>query len=655
MAVNKDMEQAFLSRLTEITEANLNNEQFGVGELAKEFGRSRSYIHRRLKTINNQSISQFIRSVRLEKAMEMLRQNKTSASEIAYMVGFSSPTYFNHCFHKHYGFPPGEVKNQLLNEETDGSNDLQKEDKLLFKTTSWFSSKKIFLLIAIATIIFTSVFYFLRINEQSLSTIFNLKPKELSIIVLPFKNLTDNPNNQWLADGFAEDILNNLCNITSLGVISRTSAEQFRESTMAVPEIAKKMKVNYVLEGSVRLIGDQLRITTQLIDANSDKHLWSQNFDSELGNIIGVQGDVALKVAQNLNVVLSDEEVRQIKKIPTQNSEAYAYYLQARFLLHKANDVQRSDFDKKSVMNCIQYYEKAIAKDPNFAKAYAGLANAWFNLTAWGWLPGGFQKARALSMKAIEIDPECAEAHAVLGSYLVWGERNFEKGGKELKMAVKLNPNFSTARQWYAQYLMITGPIEEARKQMDHALVLESYFWVTQNLNSWIFYFEEKYDKALEACMVAQDYNPNFSSNQWLLLLNFAKLNEGEKTMLQLQKMVKQHSGTDKYDIEIQQTYKNLGIDGLFIWLIEINKNAPISVEGMNGHPFYIAWWNAILGNKDESIHWLQKNVNHPKPQYHYFNLIVSNPDFDILRTDPRFKKIVDQIGLTPYHTRKAK
>ena len=665
MADNTEVEQAFLNRLTKITEANLNNEQFGVSKLAQELGMSRSNIHRRLKTINNQSISQFIRIVRLEKAMEMLRQNTTSAAEIAYQVGFSSPAYFSHCFHNHYGFPPGEVKSQLLSEEkltfeseTEEAvelNALDKDDKLLINTTRKFHPRKIFLLASVSLVVVSWIFYHFIINENIQPTIFNRQQKELSIIVLPFKNLSDDPDNQWLADGFAEDILNHLCNITSLGVVSRTSAEQFRKSTLSVPEIAKKMHVNYILEGSVRWIGDKLRITIQLIDANSDKHLWSQNFDSELGNIIGIQGDIALQIAHKLDAVLSDDEVRQIKKIPTQNSEAYAYYLQARFLLHKANDVQRSDFDKKSVMNCIKYYEKAIAKDANFAETYAGLANAWFNLSAWGWLPGGFQKARELSMKALEIDLECAEAHAVLGAYLVWGERDFEEGGMELKTAVKLNPNFSTARQWYAQYLMITGPIEEARQQMDRALVLEPYFWVTQNLNSWIFYFEEKYDKALEACIIAQDYNPNFSSNEWLLVLNYAKLNEGEKVMQQLQHIAKRYSGTDKYANEIQEAYKKSGINGLFSWLIDINKNAPIPVEGMNGHPFYIAWWNAILGNKDESIYWLEKNVKHPHPLYQYFNLIAIMPDFDILRTDQRFLKIVDQIGLTPYHTRKAK
>lgn len=666
MGVKTNAEQNFLSRLTEITEANLNNEQFGVAGLAHKMGMSRSYIHRRLKALTNQSISQFISTIRLNKAMEMLLENDSTAAEIAYEVGFSSPAYFNHCFHEHFGFPPGEVKKKHFSED---SNENEKPDESLIRpdlpkrgliasavgvnNLSW---NKLFLFSALIVIVFSMVglayFYFIKGNR--LDSVFNSK-KELSIIVLPFKNLSDDPNNQWLADGFAEDILTSLCNITSLKVSSRTSAEQFRESTLSAPEIAKKMHVNYVLEGSVRWIGDELRITILLIDANSDKHLWSQNFDAENSDIIGIQGDIALQVANELNAVLSEDEIRQIKKNPTQNAVAYTNYLHARFLLHKANSAQRFGFDKNSVMSCIQYYEKAIAEDENFAEAYAGLASAWFQLTAWGWLPGGFLKASEISMKALQIDPENAEAHAILGALLVWGQRNFEEGGKELMLSVQLDPNFATSRQLYAQYLMITGPIGEARRQIDIALELEPYFWVVQNLNAWIYYFEEEHDKAIEACILAHDLKPDFIENEWLFFINYAKLGEGEKAMQMLQILARYFPDSSQYAEEVREAYDESGITGLFNWLIDVNMNNPISIEGLNGHPYYIAWWNAIIGNADESVYWLQKNMETQHRLYVYLNIIATNPDFDILHDDPRFLKIVDEIGLTPYLNRQSR
>ena len=354
---------------------------------------------------------------------------------------------------------------------------------------------------------------------------------------------------------------------------------------------------------------------------------------------------------------LSENEIRKIEKTATQNPEAYDYYLRARFLLHKTNSAQRADFERDGVLNCIQYYEKAIAADSTFAAAYAGLANAWFNLSAWGFLPRnlGIPKAKNYSLKAIEIDPDCAEAHAVLGAYYIWGGgRNIAEGSKELKKAVELNPDFATTRQWYAQCLMITGPIEEARLHVNRALELEPYFWVVQTLSAWIYYFEKEYDRALDDCIAARDLNPDFTDNKWLFVLNYARLGESEKMLEELQSIIKKYTQDETYLEEIQAAFTENGINGIFTWLIEVNNTKPIPVEGMDGHPFYSAWWNAILGNKDDAIYWLEQSLEYPRPLGHYSNLIATNPDFDLLRNDPRFLQVIEKMGLAPYHNRKA-
>ncbi len=640
MTVNTNEEQAFLNRLTEIIEANLNNGQFGVTKLASKMGISRSYLYRRLKAQTSQSISQFICTVRLKEAMKMLQQKEASVAQIAYEVGFSSPAYFNRCFHDYYGFPPGEVKKRFSQDGAEGKKVREK------KKTGY----KAYLLTVIALVVAALAWFIYRL-------VISNNDKDISIIVLPFKNLSDNPNNQYIADGITEDILNNLYWITSLRVVSRTSGEKFRQSTLSAHEIARKMNVKYVLEGSLRIYDEKLRLSVQIIDAHREDHLWASYFDRTMEDIYGVQDEIALQVASKVNAVLPESEIRQIKKIHTQNSSAYKYYLQARFLLHRANSDQRSDFDKDGLNNCIQYYEKAIVEDSTFAEAYAGLANAWFNLSAWGVLGTneGFLKARSLCLKALEIDPDCAAAHAVLGAFLVWGERNFEDGGKELETSIQLNPNFATSRQWYAQYLMITGPIREARRQLDRALDLEPYFWVVQNLNAWIYYFEGKFDKAIDACLVARDLKPDFITNEWLFFLNYAKLGKGKEAMHMLQTISKHYQGEVQYSEEIGDAYDKGGIDGLFTWLIDMNTNRPIPISGMSGHPFFIAWWNALIGNAEESIYWLQNTMESPNRPYAYFNLIATNPDFDLLRDDPRFIKIVDEIGLSHYHHLKSK
>ncbi len=641
------MDDQFLEIVNRVIDENLADEHFSVEHLAEHAGLSRSMLHRKLVRLTGKSASDLITEKRLFKAKELLEKDVATASEIAYKVGFNSPSYFTKVFKNYFQISPGEIRKGIISGPprsiVEGSQENKGKARIFFMRTG----PLLLFMIAAFAVLGTGLYFF----------ILRERPSEKSILILPFDNLSVDAENQYFADGITEDILNNLYLIGDLRVISRTTSMHINEAGLMAKEIAREVHCRNVLEGSVRRYGNQARISVQLIDAYRDEHLWSASFDRELNDIMGIQGDIALQVALKLNAVISDEEKDQIGKTGTQNPEAYDNYLRGRFLLHKANSEQRSDFDQTSVINCIQYYEKAIALDSNFAAAYAGLANARFNLSAWGWLPfneGGL-KAIVLSMKALAIDPGCAEAHAVKGAFHVWMERKFDEGRKEFITSIRLNPNFATARQWYAQLLMITGPIEEARMHIDRAVELEPYFWVVQNLNAWICYFEEKHEKAIEACVIARDLKPDFIDNTWLFFLNYAKLGEGGKAMKELQAIAASHPGTEQYVDEISAAYNKAGIRGLFSWLIEVNKNKPIPVEGMDGHPFYIAWWNAILGNKEESIYWLQKNMERQHRLYVYFNLIATCPDFDILRDDPRFLTIIEETGLAPYHARGPK
>jgi TolB-like protein/AraC-like DNA-binding protein len=662
------MDQVFLNRLTGIVLDNLANENFGVVELAKEAGMSRSSVHRKLRSITHHTVSQFIREIRLQRSMELLQQNTGTASEIAFSVGFSSPAYFNKCFHEYYGFPPGEVKKRVL-PDTEQNNSILSQEQSVSEQEAGrreqrpdglrkFSLRTFFLPLA-GVLIFTSLAYFfynLFIKESVNAT--RLKDYDKSIMVLPFKNLSDDPNNQYFADGIMEDILNYLFQVSELRVISRTTSEHFLESSLTAKEVALKVNTRYVLEGSVRRYGDNTRISVQLIDAYNDQHLWSGNFDRELTDIIGIQSNIAQQVALKLNAVLTDNEIRKIAKIPTKSPEAYDYYLKARFLVNKANDVQRLDISREGLMSSIQYFEKAIAEDNRFAEAYAGLADAWYNLSAWGWYQPyfeGIRKARDFSAQALEIDTACAEAHAVKGACLIYPERKFGAAARELLTSIRLNPNFSVAHQWYAQLLMITGPIEEARVHMDRVLELEPYFWLAHNLNSWICYFEGKHKKGIDACLIGRDFNQYSLDNDWLFVIHYVKLGEGENAARELKNIFTRYLKTNEYENEISDAYKKSGIKGLFTWLIDLNIKKPVPLEGMNGHPFYIAWWYAILGDKNESVSWLKKASESQYIPYHYFDLITTNPDFDFVRDEPGFIKILQEVGLSSYNKGKAK
>jgi TolB-like protein/AraC-like DNA-binding protein len=657
------MNQAFIKKLSDIVLKNISDENFGAEKLAEKAGMSHASLHRKVKAITHRDISQFIREVRLKLAMEMLQKNEGNVVEIAFRVGFGSATYFSRCFHEYFGYPPGEVRkresavaNPINDEEIPKHPSVSTENKQKEQFVSpgkiLNSGNKIIIISGIlSAVLLLFVLYFFLVQRSATGKRNEIQEK--SIVVLPFRNLSNDMENQYFADGIMEDILNCLFRVGEIKVVSRTTAEHFRENPMTSPEIAKMLKVNYVLEGSVFRAENKIRIFVQLIDARNDQHILSEKYEGEMSDIFDLQSDIAQKVATVLETVLTREEIGQIKKMPTNSPDAYNSYLKARFLFNKANDVQRVDISPEGLKSSIQYYEKAIMEDSTFALAYAGLANAWYNLCAWGWYQPyyeGIGKARDLSNKALEINPDCSEAHTVKGACFFYPDRKFKDAERELLISLRLNPNYACAHQAYAQLLMITGPIEKSREHMDRVLELEPYFWVAHNLNSWICYFERKNREGIEACTTGRDLNPYSLDNDWLFIIHYAKLGEAEKAAKELRDIFSRYLKTNKYDNEITDAFNRSGIKGLFEWLIDLNINRPVGLEGMSGQPFYVAWWYAILGRKEQAIYWLEKVNKSQYIPYHYFDLITTNPDFDFIRDDPRFIKILDEYGLKPYN-----
>jgi TolB-like protein/AraC-like DNA-binding protein len=663
------MDQAFIRKLTDIVLANLRNENFSVEKLAEQAGMSHISVYRRIKSIKNQDVSQFIREVRLNRAMEMLQNNEGTVAEIAFRVGFGSATYFNKCFHEYFGFTPGEVRKKDYVESLKNhagvqsfTSQVQKEPKpkeVVEPESKNLYPKKNIIIASLGILSGLLILYFLYVlilQDRGIGQRTNNPEK--SIVVLPFKNLSNDPGNQYFADGIMEDILNNLFLIKSLNVRSRTTAEHFRDIKMTSPQIAKELSVNYVLEGSVLRDENKVRIFIQLIDARNDRHVLSEKFEGDITNQFVLSDNIAKKVADALETVLSSEEILQIEEISTRSPEAYDYYLKARFLFNKANDEQRIDIDREGLMGSAKFYEKAVSLDSTFADAYAGLADAWFTVSAWGWYQPyyeGIEKAKQFSSRALGLDPDCAEAHLVKGAYLVWPERQWEEGRKEMLRSIQLNPNSGYAHQVYAQLLMITGPIEEARLHMGRVIELEPYFWVMHNLNAWIYYFEGRHREAVEACRTARELKSDWIITNWLFFINYSKLGDGENAVKELLNITHSNPTGIKKDDEIMEAYNRSGISGLYEWITEINTNKPIPVVGLSGDRFFTSWWYAIMGNQEKSLYWLERNMESQYRNYTYFNLICTNPDFDIIRDNPRFLKIIDEIGLTHYNNRKAK
>jgi TolB-like protein/AraC-like DNA-binding protein/Tfp pilus assembly protein PilF len=434
-------EQEFITKLTQLTLDHLEDEHFGGKELALAMGMDRSTLYRRMRTVSRNSISQFIREVRLRKAFELLRDDNLTAAEVAYKVGFGSPAYFCKCFHDFFGFTPGEVKKKLaegtlpLMEEDPKAEDIINNGK---KTRLTFGLiKKPYLIAAalvLAVLIISAGAYFFKRSRE-----FNLYAfgEEKSIAVLPLKNLSDDPDNQYFADGITEDILNHLFRIGDLRVISRTTSERFRDSELPSVEIAKSMGVNYLLEGSVRKDGDKVRITVQLIDGKTDRHLWSENYDRNLADIFLIQSEIAQTIARELKAVITPAEKTLIEKVPTKNMEAYNYYL-------IGNNYYWRSYDEQDYSIAISMYTKAIELDPEFSMAYIRLAIShsamyWFHFDR---SYDRLAKTREAIDAAIVLDPEIPEIHLALGYYYYRCLLDYEKALEELSLAeTKLRNN----------------------------------------------------------------------------------------------------------------------------------------------------------------------------------------------------------------------
>ena len=271
--------------------------------------------------------------------------------------------------------------------------------------------------------------------------------REKSIAVLPFDNLSHDPDNAYFSEGVQDEILTRLAKVADLKVISRTSTQQFKSSPDNLPQIAKQLGVAHILEGSVQKAGDQVRVNVQLINALTDAHLWAETYDRKLTDIFAVESEIAKTIAETLQARLSGSEKSSIAKTPTVNPEAYELYLKGKFFAEKRTgaDLRKS----------IEYYNQAIAKDPNYPLAYVGLADSHLLLSAYGAISPkeSISPAKAALKKALELDDSSAEAHASAG-LLATLELDLNRAISELERAIQLNPNYATAHHWIALPLM---------------------------------------------------------------------------------------------------------------------------------------------------------------------------------------------------------
>src|SRR5881227_2611410 len=375
------------------------------------------------------------------------------------------------------------------------------------------SPKPLAALGAMAAIVAVGVCAFLFWQQQKTkSSAAASAAPEKSIAVLPFANLSRDPDNAYFADGIQDEILTRLAKIADLKVISRTSTQHYKSAPENLPEIARQLGVAHIVEGSVQKSGDTVRVNVLLIKAANDSHLWADTFDRKLTDIFSVETEVATKIAETLQAKLTGAERNAIAARPTENTHAYQLYLKGRFFWNKRTG--------ENLKKAADYFNQAIAADPNYALAYAGLAGVYVLMPFYsvGAPRDCYPRAKAAAKKALEQDDALTEAHTALAQVHCYYDFDFSQATSEFQRAIELNPNYATAHQWYGNSALVAlGRFDEAIAEVKRAIELDPLSLVINTDLGATYYRARRYDEAIEQLHKTLELDPGFYYARWNL------------------------------------------------------------------------------------------------------------------------------------------
>jgi len=454
-----------------------------------------------------------------------------------------------------------------------------------------------------------------------------------SIAVLPFENLSHDPDNAYFADGIQEEILTRLAKIADLKVISRTSTQRFKSTPNNLLEIAKQLGVANILEGSVQRSADQVRVNVQLIKAATDAHLWADTFDRKLTDIFAVESEIAKVIADTLQAKLSGAEQSAIAARPTENSEAHELYLKGRYFFGKrtADDFKRA----------IDYFNQAIAKDPNYALAYAGIADSYALLPEWSTESSAedLPKAKAAADNALALDNNLAEAHVSRGLLFADADLNLKGAKEEFERAIALNPNYANAHYFLGfTVLAPLGQFDQAIAELKRGVELDP-FSVIINFNlGFCYYYARRYPEAVVQAGKAAELGPGFFGPHALLGLVHEGSGQREQAITEYQRAydLSRHSGSEAaYTLPVV-IYALKGERAKALQQLDEAKALA------QRRAFSVAVIYVRLGDKNEAIAWLQRSYQNK--EFNLLNTINVDPLLDPLRGDPRFEALAEKV-----------
>jgi TolB-like protein/DNA-binding winged helix-turn-helix (wHTH) protein/Flp pilus assembly protein TadD len=455
-----------------------------------------------------------------------------------------------------------------------------------------------------------------------------------SLAVLPLENLSGDASQNYFADGMTDELITDLAQISALRVISRTSVMVYKGARKPLPEIARELNVDAVVEGTVLRAGDEVRITAQLIEASTDKHLWSESYEGDLRDTLTLQKKVASAIADQIRINLTPQEQAALKSVKAVNPEAYESYLKGRYFWNKRT--------ADGLKAALAYFNQAIEEDPKYAQAYSGLSDTYALLGDWQYavMPPkeAFPKAKVAALKALELDSTLGEAHNSLAFVLDGFDWDFDSAGKEFRLAIELNPGYATAHHWYAWHLSLLGRYDEAIAEMRKAENLDPLSLIINADLAELLVLAHSYDESIRQSRKTIEMDPNFALAHNQLGQAYLQKHMYDQAIAELQRAVQLSGGSPTSIANLARAYIASGKGSEAVKLLGDLKNRSNSTYSNAAE---IAMIYASLGDADQAMTWLEKGYEER------FNPgVLLRPGFDPLRSDPRFQNLVHRIGL---------
>ncbi|HXI66492.1 MAG TPA: tetratricopeptide repeat protein [Steroidobacteraceae bacterium] len=455
-----------------------------------------------------------------------------------------------------------------------------------------------------------------------------------SIAVLPLTNLSGDAAQEYFADGMTDELIAQLGQINALRVISRTSAMAYKNTRKSLADVARELDVQAVVEGSVLRVGDRVRITAQLIRVPADEHLWAHSYEGSFPDTLVLQGEVSQAIARQIFATVSPRDQGTLRKAKTVNAEAYEAYLKGRYFWNKR--------DAAGLKKAIEYFQRAIAVDPGYAQAYSGLADAY--ALAGGWEYGvltpqeAAPRAREAASRAVYLDPALSEGHTSLAFALDVSSWDWNGAEREFRRALELNPGYATAHHWYGYHLMLVGRDNEGIAELKRAESLDPLSLIISAGVADVLFIAHRFDEAIRQLQKTLDMDPNFAMAHYQRGQVLVQQHKLDAAISEFERAIELAGPSPAFDANLANAYAASGRTADARRTAADLAHLPEQSGSLDAN---IALIYVGLGDTDQAMRWLDKAY-----QAQFEPIMLVRPQFDPLRTDPRFQALMSRLGL---------